>query len=60
MNALASFSKSVGLRVVNEEQVPGDTQKRYDASISDPSNLASSSVKVGVTIVSPHSISVHA
>ncbi len=51
--ALASFSKSVALQVVNEEQVPSDTQKRYDASISDPSNLASSNVKVYVTIVSP-------
>jgi hypothetical protein len=53
MNALASFSRSVGLQVVCEEQVPGDTQKRYDASISNPSDPASSSVKVDVTIVSP-------
>jgi hypothetical protein len=48
---IASFSRSVGLQVVSEEQVPGDTQKRY-ASISNPSDLASSSVKVEVTIES--------
>ncbi len=44
MNALASFFRSAGLQVVCEEQVPGDTQKRYDASISNPSDPASSSV----------------
>ncbi len=30
-----------------------DTHKRYDASISNPSNSTSSSVKVDVTIASP-------
>jgi hypothetical protein len=52
MNVLASFSRVLGLQVVSEEQVPGDTQKRYDASISNPSDPASCSVKVDVTIVS--------
>jgi hypothetical protein len=41
------------LNVVCEEPVPNYTQKRYDASISNPSDPASSSVKVDVTIVSP-------
>ncbi len=57
MNALASFPRSVGFQVVSEEQVPGNTQKRYDASIpvavSTPSDPASFSVMVDVTIVTP-------